>query len=72
MRKYRRLNIGHVVAKYAFDLFKGEWEIRVLNVNKPALQFWHKAVNEYTNGNNIFHPEPTSNWDGIGYTFYNN
>ena len=71
MRKYRRLNVGNFAAKHVFDLFKGEWEVRVLNVNKPGLPFWHKVVNEYTNGNHTFHPDPVSNWDGIGYTFYN-
>jgi len=71
MRKYRKLNVGNFAAKYLFDLFDGEWEVRVLNVNKPALPFWHKVINEYTNGDFILHPEPVSTWDGIGYTFYN-
>ena len=70
MRKYRRMNVGHYAAKYIFDLFKGEWEVRVLHANKPALPFWHKVINEHTNGNNIFHSEPIPDWDGIGYTFY--
>ena len=70
MRKYRRKNIGNFAAKYIFNLFKGEWEVRVLNVNKPALPFWHKVINEYTNGNNTYHLEPISDWNGIGYTFY--
>ena len=69
MRKYRRKNIGNFAAKYVFDLFKGEWEVRVLHVNKPALTFWHKVINEYTNGNNTYHSEPISGWNGIGYTF---
>jgi len=72
MRKYRRLKVGDFAAKHVFDLFKGEWEVRVLNVNKPALPFWHKVINEYKNGNYTFHPEPVSDWDGIGYTFTNN
>lgn len=70
MRKYRRMNVGNFAAKYVFDLFKGEWEVRVLHVNEPALPFWHKTINEYTNGDNIFHAEPNPKWDGIGYTFY--
>ena len=70
MRKYRKMNVGKFVAKYIFDLFKGEWEVRVLHANTPALPFWRKVVNEYTDGNNTFHSEPISGWDGIGYTFY--
>ena len=70
MRKYRRVNIGKYAAKYVFDLFEGEWEVRVLHVNKLALSFWHKVINEYTNGNNNFHSEPIPDWDGVGYTFF--
>jgi len=69
MRKYRGKNVGNFAATYIFDLFKGEWEVRVLNVNKPALLFWHKVINEYTGGNAIFHSEPVADWDGVGYTF---
>jgi len=69
MRKYRRMNVGNFAAKYVFDLFKGEWEVRVLHENKPALPFWNKTINEYTNGDNTFHTQPNPKWDGIGYTF---
>lgn len=70
MRKYRGLNVGNFAAKYIFSLFKGEWEVRVLHTNKPALPFWNKVINEYSNGNNIYHSEPIPEWDGIAYTFY--
>ena len=69
MRKYRRMNVGNFAAKYIFDLFKGEWEVRVLHVNIPALPFWKKVINEYTKGNNTYHSEPNPDWDGIAYTF---
>lgn len=71
MRKYRKMDIGKFAAKYVFDLFKGEWEVRVLHANKPALIFWHKVISEYTNGCFIFHSESLPDWDGIGYTFNN-
>lgn len=69
MRKYRKMKIGSFTAKYVFDLFKGEWEVRVLHANEPALPFWHKVINEYTNGKNTYHSKPIPDWDGIGYTF---
>jgi len=69
MRKYRGMNIGNIAAKHIFDLFKGEWEVRVMHANKPALVFWNKVITEYTNGNHTYHSEPNPNWDGIGYTF---
>ena len=71
MRKYRRMNVGGVAAKYLFGLFKGDWEVRVMHVNKPAIPFWRRAINEYTDGDFIYHPEfyLESDWDWIGYTF---
>jgi len=69
MRRYRRQNVGDFAAKYIFDLFKGDWEVRVLDVNKPAHPFWNKVINGYTNGEHIFHSEPTPDWDGFGYSF---
>ena len=71
MRKYRRMNIGNFAAKYIFDLFKGEWEVKVRHDNKPALTFWKKVINEYTNGDYTYHSDPIPNrWEiGIGYTF---
>ncbi|MCL2386132.1 MAG: GNAT family N-acetyltransferase [Defluviitaleaceae bacterium] len=69
MLKYRRMNVGEFAARYVFDLFAGEWEVRVLSANKPALPFWRKVITKYTNGNHIFHPEPTPDWDGVGYVF---
>ncbi|MCL2362290.1 MAG: GNAT family N-acetyltransferase [Defluviitaleaceae bacterium] len=71
LKKYRKMNIGKTAAKHVFDLFKGEWEVRVLHANKPALPFWHKVINEYTNGSFTLHSMPISDWDGIGYTFNN-
>jgi predicted acetyltransferase len=69
MRKYRRMNVGGVAAKCVFELFKGEWEVRVLHVNVPALPFWRKVIDEYTGGNYVYHSEPVADWDGVGYTF---
>lgn len=70
MRKYRGMDVGRFAAKYVFDFFKGEWEVRVLHENKPALPFWHKVIHEYTQGNHVFHGEAIPDWDGIGYTFH--
>lgn len=69
MRKYRGMSVGSFAAKHVFNLFKGEWEVKVLNANKPALVFWDKVISEYTNGRYIFNPVPSADWDGIGYTF---
>ena len=69
MRKHRKLGVGKIAAKLVFDLFKGAWEVRVLNVNTLALPFWRRVIDEYTNGDFVYCPEPTDDWDGVGYTF---
>ena len=66
MRKYRGLNVGKLAATSMFNLFEGEWELRILHSNKPALSFWNKVVSGYTNGNHTFHSAP----DWAGYTFH--
>lgn len=67
MRKYRKMNVGGVAAKYIFELYKGDWKVDVLNVNLPALPFWRKVIDEYTNGDYIYSCEPAEDW--VSYTF---
>ena len=50
MRKYRRRGIGLSAAKSVFAMHPGQWEISLVLTNQPSLKFWHKAVDEYTNG----------------------
>jgi len=68
MRKYRRMNVGSFAAKHVFDMFKGVWEVKVRHENKPGLPFWHRVINEYTGGDNVFHSE-LDNWNGVAYIF---
>ena len=69
MKKYRKANVGNFAAKHVFDLLDCEWEVRILNTNKPALSFWHKVICEYTKGEYTFHSNALPDWDGVGYTF---
>jgi predicted acetyltransferase len=50
MRKYRRLGVGTTVATRVFDSFRGPWEVRELEANKPAIAFWRRVIATYTNG----------------------
>ena len=50
MRKYRRQGIGSNAAKVVFKLFPGSWEVSQIKINQPALLFWEKVIDEYTNG----------------------
>lgn len=70
MRKYRGLGVGRRAAMQVFDLFPGEWEVRVYHSNKPAHVFWRKTIDDYTGGRYTYHPDPTEDWNGVGYTFY--
>ena len=50
MRKYRNLGIGSLAARYAFNLFKGPWEVSMITINEPSTLFWHKVIDQYTEG----------------------
>jgi predicted acetyltransferase len=50
-KEFRNKGIGKQVAFKTFDQFRGKWEVRELNENVTAQEFWRKVINEYTNGN---------------------
>jgi predicted acetyltransferase len=52
MRKFRGQGVGKHVALQLFNQYRGQWVIKQLVANKPAIAFWNKTVSGYTN--NIF------------------
>jgi len=44
MRKYRRRGIGKTVARYIFNLHRGQWEVYQKESNKPAQLFWKEVI----------------------------
>jgi predicted acetyltransferase len=48
--KYRRMGIGKYAVKYAFDKYKGKWQLKRHPKNKGSVYFWNKIIEEYTNG----------------------
>ncbi len=48
LRAYRKLGIGTRVAHEMWNRFPGAWEVRVLQANVPAQQFWAHAISEFT------------------------
>jgi predicted acetyltransferase len=48
VRNYRRRGIGTRIAHEVWKRFPGQWEVRVMESNLPALQFWQRAVTEFT------------------------
>ncbi len=50
LRGYRRQGVGTRSAHMIWDRYTGRWVVRVMKVNKPAMQFWEQAVEKYTGG----------------------
>lgn len=51
LKKYRRQKIGSESAYKIFDKFSGRWRVSTNDFNKPAIEFWEKVCETYTNGN---------------------
>jgi predicted acetyltransferase len=48
LRRYRRSGVGMLAAHDIWSRFRGRWEVRVMEQNSPALEFWRRAVNRFT------------------------
>lgn len=53
MRKYRRLKVGETAANMIFDMFSGKWRVSQFDFNEPAIFFWRKIIERYTESNYI-------------------
>lgn len=49
LRRYRNQGIGTTVANKTLERFEGLWEISYSVANKPALKFWKKVSEHYSN-----------------------
>ena len=48
IRAHRKRGIGTEVAHQVWKRFPGQWEVRVMDSNQPALRFWERAILSYT------------------------
>jgi predicted acetyltransferase len=48
VRGYRRRGIGSAIAHDIWRRFPGLWEVRVMQSNHAALQFWERTISEFT------------------------
>ena len=48
VRKYRRSGLGRRIAEAIWNERPGEWLVRVLEANEPALEFWRVMVARYS------------------------
>ena len=55
MRRYRRHGVGAAFANYLWDQYPGDWLVRVLQGNLPAMPFWRGII--ATRTANEFHEE---------------
>ena len=65
VRGLRRRGVGTAAASALFQLFSGTWEVRALDENKGAGEFWEKAISAHTNGSSKEMPwesEPGRTW----------
>jgi predicted acetyltransferase len=50
LRNQRRRGIGIRLAHLAFQRFPGNWQVRVMESNSAACQFWQQAIESFTGG----------------------
>ena len=50
MRRFRRVGVGRKMATLIWNEHPGEWLVRVLEANAPAVLFWRKAISAYSLG----------------------
>jgi predicted acetyltransferase len=47
VRGFRRLGLGMKAAQTVWKRFPGKWEVRVIDRNQKAMEFWPRAINEF-------------------------
>jgi len=71
MKRYRRIGVGRLGARFLFDIYRGKWEVGQMPLNLPAKAFWRRTIAEYTNGNFVEHELHDERWDGFIQCFDN-
>jgi predicted acetyltransferase len=56
VRGYRRRRVGMQVAHELWTQFPGKWEVRVIDRNQKAKEFWARAIAEFLS--QTIHPTP--------------
>jgi predicted acetyltransferase len=51
MYKYRKMGVGKYAADYAFNKFKGRWQLMRHPKNITSVYFWNSVISGYTKGN---------------------
>jgi predicted acetyltransferase len=67
MRKFRRRGVGQRMVTLLWNEHPGEWLVRVLEANAPALAFWRTAISDYSLGS---YQEERRVIDGRSWRFF--
>jgi predicted acetyltransferase len=67
IRGFRRLGLGMKVAQEIWKRFPGKWEVRVIDRNQKAKDFWGRAINEFLG--KMIEPIPLDK-DGKGWHIF--
>jgi predicted acetyltransferase len=67
LRKFRRHGVGQRMAGCVWNEQPGEWLVRVLEANAPAVLFWRTAIRAHCHRE--FHEEPRT-IDGQSWRFF--
>lgn len=51
LNNYKRQGIAKEAVFKMFDMYNGNWTIKVVSNSKNAERFWYNVINEYTNNN---------------------
>lgn len=68
VRGLRRLGIGRLAASAVFTRFPGAWEVRALDRNKGAAEFWNSAIAQHTGG--VFETLPWESGPGLTWKVF--
>ena len=67
IRGYRHRGIGRTVTHEVWRQFSGKWEVRVIERNQKAKDFWARAIGEFTD--KVIDPIPFEK-DGKGWQVF--
>ncbi|HEY6334135.1 MAG TPA: GNAT family N-acetyltransferase [Blastocatellia bacterium] len=62
VRAYRRRGAGTKAANRLWQLHPGKWEVRVINLNEKAVEFWAHAIREF-----VGHPVVPTQFEAGGF-----
>lgn len=67
LRGFRRHGVGTRLAHLAFERFAGAWQVRVMESNSAACEFWQQAIESFTGASQL--PQRTR-IDGVGWCVF--